>query len=93
MKAKINEIYRRPYPTDFIMHMRNELGLTDEYKKVMDSLREHLADSKFHYQYTMIPDAKFERILKKLTDCQLTELIRLATVGLRTENQTKTNKE
>ena len=51
MRAKINEIYRRPYPTDFIIHMRNELGLTDEYKKVMDSLREHLADSKFHYQY------------------------------------------
>ena len=90
MKAKINEIYRRPYPTDFLSHMRNDLGLTDEYKTVMDSLRMHFADSHFHYQNTMIPDAKFERVLKKLTDCQLTELIRLAIIGFHAEKSIKT---
>lgn len=91
MKAKINEIYRRPYPKDFLLHMRNELGLTEEYKTVMDSLRTHYADSKFHYQYTMIPEARFERILKKLTECQLTEILRLAVIGFHAENAGKTN--
>lgn len=86
MKAIINAIYRRPYPAAFLSHMRNELGLTDEYKKVMDSLRENFADSRFHYENTMIPESKFEKILKRLNETELTELIRLAIIGFKTEN-------
>lgn len=86
MRLRINAIYRRPVPKEFYLHFRNELGLTEEYKMIMDSLRNHLADSRFHYDNTMIPESRFERMLKKLTDCHITELIRLAVIGFRTEN-------
>lgn len=91
MKARINEIYRRPLPEDFWRHMRDDLGLTEEYRAIMDSMRQHSADSQFHYDNTMIPEARFERMLHRLNDTELTELIRLAIIGFRTETHGKLN--
>lgn len=91
MRARINAVYRRPYPKDFYEHFRNDLGLTEDYKKIMDSLRKHSAGSEFHYQNTFLPATRFEADLKQLTDMHLTELIRLAIIGFQTENTQKIN--
>lgn len=90
MRSRINAIYHRPFPQDFYEHFRDHIGLTEEYKTIMDSLHEHQADSKFHYDNTMLPEAKFESYLKTLTDLQLSELFRLALIGFRAENSGKT---
>lgn len=90
MRSRINAIYHRPYPDDFYEHFRDHIGLTEEYKTIMDSLHKHQADSKFHYDNTLIPEQKFESYLKTMSDMHLSELIRLAMIGFHAENISKT---
>lgn len=90
MRSRINAIYHRPYPKAFYNHFRDSVGLTEEYKAIMDSLHEHQADSHFHYDNTMLPEAKFESYLKTMSDMHLSELIRLAMIGFQTENERRT---
>lgn len=89
MKLKLNEMYMRPIPYEFSLHILNDLGFKDEDKKIINSLMNHLGNSTFHYDNTMIPRERFEYRLKIINDCIFNEIMRLAIIGFNTEKELK----
>lgn len=87
MRAYLNEIYQYLITDEMRNHMRNELHLSDDHKKIFDSLSRHSGNSDFHYCNTMIPRERFEYLLKCMSHRHVEELIRLAEIGLKTEKR------
>lgn len=91
MRAYLNEIYQYLITSEMRNHMRNDLHLNEDHKKIFDSLSRYSGDSEFHYQNTLIPRERFEYLLKCMSHRHVEELIRLAEIGLKEEqNRNKT---
>lgn len=87
MKQIINDYYIEPYPKDFKEHFRK--GLNSEYVTIFDSISNYRGDSRFHYDNTMIPPERFEKLLRNMVRSHMDEMIRLAIIGFRHEKNGK----
>lgn len=90
MKQIINDYYLAPYPEEFIEHFRN--GLNEEYLTIFDSISTRKGDSNFHYDNTMIPPERFEKLLRRMVRIHVDELIRLALIGFRHDSASDPSK-
>ena len=84
MKQIINDYYLDLYPKEFKEHFRE--GLNEEYLSIFNSISTRKGNSQFHYDQTMIPAERFEKLLRKMVRAHIDELIRLALIGFRAEN-------
>lgn len=78
MKQWINEVYNSPMSVNLKEHLLNDLGLSNDDKKILNSIIEHSGDSNFHYDNTGIPKERFDRKLININLTVFTELIRLS---------------
>lgn len=78
MKQWINEVYNAPMSVNLKEHLLNDLGLSNDDKKILNSIIEHSGDSNFHYDNTGIPKERFDRKLININLTVFTELIRLS---------------
>lgn len=78
MKQWINEVYNAPMSVNLKEHLLNDLGLSNDDKKILNSIIDHSGDSNFHYDNTGIPKERFDRKLININLTVFTELIRLS---------------
>lgn len=78
MKQWINEVYNSPMSVNLKEHLLNDLGLSNDDKKILNSIIDHSGDSNFHYDNTGIPKERFDRKLININLTVFTELIRLS---------------
>lgn len=87
MKQIINDYYLDLYPEEFKEHFRESLN--EEYLSIFNSISTSKGNSQFHYDRTMIPAERFEKLLRKMVRAHIDELIRLAIIGFRVEKDRK----
>lgn len=81
MKQIINDLYKSAFKPGLKSHLVNEMGFSEEDRKIILSLMDYDGDSNFHYDNTGINKEKFERHLKNINRILIPELVRLANVN------------
>ena len=79
MKQIINDYYLYPFPEAFKEYFGK--NLKEDYLKIFNSITTYKGDSQFHYDNTMIPSERFEKLLRHMTRIHMEELNRLAIIG------------
>jgi len=92
MKPLLNQIYQEPIPERLHRYLRDECGLNGDQKLVFDSLRNHEAESAFHYDNTGLPERKFNRALRSMAMTHAQRMLRLAAIGLAAQDAYKDGK-
>lgn len=93
MKQFISDIWQKPVTVGLYNHMRNDIRLSEDRKKIFDAITTKSGDNDFFIDETGIERKRYFRLYNDLAACVLNELIRLAEIGYQTENIIKNQHE
>lgn len=79
------------YITDpaFVEHMVTETGLPDDKQQIVRDFRRYSADTEFYAQRAGLPLKRFNEVSAGIHRRMVDELLRLALIGWRAEQQNK----
>lgn len=87
MIDRVNRYYQLPASEELVHHLRDEIGLTGEYKSIFDELRMTRADTQSHADNVGLPVKTFNYSCSILGKRLITELVRLAEIGLKADRK------
>lgn len=89
MKKFVEIAWNAPIDKKLFEHLRNDFRYNDDHLKVFDSVTQHTGNIDFHVDNTGIERKKFARVYNQVAETTLNELIRLATIGYKREEEIK----
>lgn len=89
MIDRVNRYYQFPASKKLVSHFREDIGLTEQYVEIFDDLRHVIADTQTHAANVNLPLKTYNQMSGILALKCMTELIRLAEIGLEAESKTE----
>lgn len=79
------EYLQTPCPSGFDKHMIDGIGLSERDRAIAWAFRQKSGDMEFYADLAKMPRKKFNSVCGWIFRCMMSELIRLAIIGWRTE--------
>ena len=90
MTDRVNDYYQLPASNELVEHMRDEIGLTSEFRAIFDDLRMISGSTQLHADNIGLPLRRYGDKAALLGQRCVRELVRLAEIGLRAEKNPPT---
>lgn len=91
MKLYILDAWQKPVSNKLYDHIRNDMRLSEDRKKIFDVITTKTGDDDFYIDETGIERKRYYRLYNDLAATVLNELIRLAEIGLKVCDQQEIN--
>ena len=88
MLYRVNKYYQLPASRELVTHMRNDIGLTGDYQRIFDDLRNVAGSTQLHASNVDLPEKKYNAMAAIVGQTCVWELLRLAEIGLKAELKT-----
>lgn len=85
MTDRVNRYYQQPASRELVAHFKNDIGLVSDYLRIFEDLRDCCGDTQLHADNVGLPIKKYNAMSAIVGQTCITELIRLAEIGLRAE--------
>lgn len=85
MIDRVNRYYQQPASIALRRHFHDGIGLTGKYLEIFDDLRNTSGDTRTHAEHVQLPIRTYNSMAGIVGQTCITELIRLAEIGLRAE--------
>lgn len=85
MIGRVNDYYQRPASPALVEHFRHDIGLEGIYLEIFDDLRSCSGSTQLHADNVGLPLKIYNEKAGIVGNRSVTELIRLAEIGLKAE--------
>ena len=85
MIERVNRYYQLPASHAMVAHLRQDIGLTGDYLKIFDDLRQVTGSTQVHADNVGIPVRQYNAMAGIVGQTCVWELLRLAELGLKME--------